>query len=108
MPILLTDSAVEEVKRVLEQQQKPDWGLRLGVKAGGCSGLEYAIDIAETAGEKDQVFEFNGLRVFVDPKSYLFLNGMTLDFKKALLGGGFKFENPNATKTCGCGTSFAA
>ena len=108
MAIVLTETAVNEVRRVLEQQQKPQWGLRLAVKAGGCSGLEYSMDIAEVPGDKDQVFEFDGVRVFVDPKSYLFLNGMTLDYKTELLGGGFKFVNPNATKTCGCGTSFAA
>jgi iron-sulfur cluster assembly protein len=108
MAIVLTDTAVSEVKRVLEQQQHPEWGLKLGVKAGGCSGLEYAMDITDAPAANDQVFEFDGLRVFIDPKSYLFLNGMTLDYKKELLGGGFKFVNPNATKTCGCGTSFAA
>jgi iron-sulfur cluster assembly protein len=108
MPIIITETAAKEVRRVLESQQKQSWGLRVGVKGGGCSGLSYTMDVAEAAGPHDQVFEFEGGKLFCDPKSYLFLNGMTLDFTTELMGGGFKFINPNATKTCGCGTSFAA
>jgi iron-sulfur cluster assembly protein len=108
MPIVLTESAVKEAKRVLEKQDKLHWGMRVGVKGGGCSGLSYVMDMAEEPGPQDKVFEFEGLKVFCDPKSYLFLNGLTLDYSNALMGGGFKFNNPNATKTCGCGTSFSA
>ena len=108
MPIHVTDTAAREVRRVLESQQKQGWGLRVGVKGGGCSGLSYTMDVAESAGPHDQVFEFEGAKIFCDPKSYLFLNGLTLDFTTELMGGGFKFINPNATKTCGCGTSFTA
>lgn len=82
--------------------------MRLGVKGGGCSGLTYTMDVDDKPAQTDQVFDFDGLKVFCDPKSYLFLNGLTLDYENALMGGGFKFINPNATKTCGCGTSFAA
>ena len=103
--INLTPVAVKEVKRLLTEQARPDAGLRMGVKGGGCSGLSYAINFdAQHAG--DNVFEFEGVRVFVDPKSLLYLEGMTLDFSNDLQGRGFKFVNPNASKTCGCGESF--
>jgi iron-sulfur cluster assembly protein len=108
MGITLTEAAVNEVKRVLEVQQHADWGLRVGVKGGGCSGLSYTMGVEETSGPNDQVFEFAGTRIFCDPKSYLFLNGLILDFSTDLLNGGFKFLNPNAQKSCGCGTSFSA
>jgi len=106
--IELTPSSVQEVKRLLKQEQKEDWGLRLGVKGGGCSGLTYTLAFDEKAGPVDSVFDFEGVKVFCDPKSYLFLNGMTLDFSDELLTGGFKFVNPNAKKSCSCGTSFSA
>ncbi|MCX7719313.1 MAG: iron-sulfur cluster assembly accessory protein [Candidatus Sumerlaeaceae bacterium] len=108
MAITLTESAINEVRRVLASQQHPDWGLRIGVKGGGCSGLSYTMGIEEKPGPSDKVFEFGDVRVFCDPKSYLFLNGLTVDFSNELLNGGFRFVNPNATKSCGCGTSFSA
>jgi len=108
MPIIVTDTAVQQVKRTLDQQGKQGWGVRVGVKGGGCSGLSYVMDIAEKPEEKDKIFDYDGFQVFCDPKSYFYLNGLTLDFSTDLMGGGFKFINPNATKTCGCGTSFAA
>lgn len=108
MAIELTESAAEEVKRLLEAEKKSDWGVRLGVKAGGCSGLSYSMDLAAGPEEKDKVNESHGVRVFVDPKSYLFLNGMELDYSRQMIGGGFQFKNPNATRTCSCGTSFSA
>jgi iron-sulfur cluster assembly protein len=108
MPIELTEGAAEEVKRLLHSENKTDWGVRLGVKAGGCSGLSYSMDIAETPAEKDKVHESHGVKVFVDPKSYLYLNGMELDYSREMIGGGFQFRNPNATRTCSCGTSFSA
>jgi iron-sulfur cluster assembly protein len=83
-------------------------GLRLGVLGGGCSGLSYQFKFSPEARPRDHVFTFEDVRVFVDPKSILFLDGMTLDWKDSLLQSGFVFENPHATKSCGCGTSFSA
>lgn len=103
--ITLTPTAVKEVKRLLSEQSNKDTGLRVGVKGGGCSGLSYSMNFdAQHTG--DNVFEFEGVRVFVDPKSLLYLEGMTLDFSTSLQGHGFQFINPNASKTCGCGESF--
>jgi iron-sulfur cluster assembly protein len=104
--ITLTPIAVSEVKKILEKQNKPELGLRVGVKGGGCSGLSYSIGF-DTQHEGDNAFEFEGLKVFVDPKSYLYLKNTTLDFNDGLEGRGFKFVNPNAEKSCGCGESFS-
>ncbi|MDX2176986.1 MAG: iron-sulfur cluster assembly accessory protein [Candidatus Sumerlaeia bacterium] len=106
--INLTEPCISEVKRLLDQEKKSDWGLRVGVAGGGCSGLSYTLAFDEQPGPKDNVFDFEGLKVYCDPKSYLFLNGMTLDFSTELLTGGFRFVNPNAKKSCSCGTSFSA
>lgn len=106
--INLTDDAAKEIKRLLEQEHKEDWGLRVGVEGGGCSGLSYTLAFDEQPTDKDSVFDIEGVKVFVDPKSYLFLNGMTLDYSTELLTGGFKFVNPNATRSCSCGSSFSA
>jgi iron-sulfur cluster assembly protein len=83
-------------------------GLRLGVLGGGCSGLSYQIKFEPRERSTDKVFEFDGVKVFIDPKSMLYLDGMTLDYKESLMYSGFSFENPNAKKSCGCGTSFSA
>lgn len=107
MGITLTDSAINEVRRALEAQQKSAWGLRVGVTDGGCSGMSYFMDIEEGPKLGDYVFEWGGIQVFCDPKSYLFLNGLVIDFSGGLLNGGFKFTNPNAFRTCSCGTSFS-
>lgn len=104
--ISVTPTAAEEVKRILEKQANRDLGLRIGVKGGGCSGLSYALGF-DTQREGDNVFEIQGLRVLVDAKSYLYLTNTTLDFHDGLEGRGFKFVNPNAQKTCGCGESFS-
>ncbi|MEC4674743.1 MAG: iron-sulfur cluster assembly accessory protein [Nitrospirota bacterium] len=106
--VTLTDAAFQEVKRLLDVQGITEGGLRLGVKGGGCSGLSYTINFDERIGEFDTVCESDGVKVIVDAKSEIYLTGMQLDYQKDLVSGGFKFSNPNATKTCGCGESFSA
>jgi len=106
--VTLTDNAVLEVRRLLDVQGISEGGLRLGVKGGGCSGLSYTINFDEKIGEFDTVCEHDGVRVIVDAKSAIYLQGMTLDYQKDMVSGAFKFINPNATKTCGCGESFSA
>ena len=102
----VTDTASIEVKRMLANNDREDWGVRVGVKGGGCSGLEYTMVFHENPEEGDKEFEVNGVKVFVDKKSLLYLNGLILDFSTDLMGGGFKFVNPNAKQTCSCGQSF--
>lgn len=105
--ITLTPSATQEVKRLVEKEQKPNLGLRVGVKGGGCSGMTYVLAIEEAAPQQyDTVFEQDGIKVLIDAKSHLYLDGTTIDFKNSLMGGGFEFQNPLAKKSCGCGTSF--
>jgi len=107
--ITLSSSAIQEVKRLVEKEQKPNVGLRIGVKGGGCSGMSYVLAIDDAAPKQyDSVFEQDGIKVLVDAKSHLYLDGMTIDYKTNLMGGGFEFQNPNAKKSCGCGTSFNA
>ena len=106
--IHLTPDAVKEVKRLLQAQQKEDSALRVSVKGGGCSGMTYAMSFDSKISPHDQVFEVEGLRVVVDAKSALYLKGTTLDFIDSLQESGFKFINPNAKESCGCGTSFSA
>ena len=104
--ITVTDAAAEKIRTLLGEQGHPDYGLRVAVKGGGCSGFQYNLEFEETAEEMDQVVESNGVKVFIDIKSCLYLNGVTLDFDDGLMGAGFKVENPNARTTCGCGESF--
>lgn len=106
--IQLTENAIKEVKRLIAAQNNPELVLRVGVKGGGCSGLSYSLNLDSNVQKQDKVFEFDGVKVVCDMKSYLYLNGTVLDYTQDLLGGGFKFENPNAQSTCGCGTSFSA
>ncbi|MEQ8821085.1 MAG: iron-sulfur cluster assembly accessory protein [Sumerlaeia bacterium] len=105
--IEITPKAADEVKRLLKTEGKEDWALRVGVVGGGCSGLNYTLAFDKDPGKADTVFVIDGIRVLVDPKAYLFLNGMTVDYSSDLLNGGFRFVNPNAKRTCSCGTSFA-
>lgn len=106
MAIQMTQQAIVEVKRMIEKDKKQGMGLRVGVKGGGCSGLSYFLDFDQKK-EKDCEFDFDGVKVFVDPKSDLYLNGTTLDYVDTLQEKGFRFVNPNASKTCGCGESFS-
>jgi iron-sulfur cluster assembly accessory protein len=105
--IKLTESAAGAVKEILKRENKEDWGLRVGVSGGGCSGLNYDLEVKEGPQEGDQVGESAGIKVFIDPKAYMYLVGTEIDYVTSMLGGGFKFNNPNAKKTCGCGTSFS-
>lgn len=106
LQVALTPKAVVKAKEALKKRGTPEAMLRLGVRGGGCSGFSYAIEFADAQGPRDQVFEFDGLRVVVDPKSLVFLNGTTLDYEVKLMQHGFKFVNPNEQTGCGCGESF--
>jgi iron-sulfur cluster assembly protein len=106
--VTLSEAALKEVKRLINVQGLTEGGLRLGVKGGGCSGLSYTINFDEKISQHDQVYEVDGVKVIVDAKSAIYLQGTQLDFQKDLIGGNFKFVNPNADKTCGCGESFSA
>ena len=105
--IEVTPKAVEKIRQSFAKQGVAG-GLRLGVLGGGCSGLSYQFKFEPRPRATDKVFEFDGVQVYVDPKSMVFLDGMTLDYKESLMQSGFAFENPNAKKSCGCGTSFTA
>jgi iron-sulfur cluster assembly protein len=106
--IHVTPKAVEKIKSAFDREGVSGGGLRLGVLGGGCSGLSYQFKYDAKPRAKDHVFEFSDVHVFVDPKSMLYLDGMTLDWKESLMFSGFAFENPHAAKSCGCGTSFTA
>ena len=110
MAVTVTETAANEIKNIIEQQEldKEKVRLRVGVKGGGCSGFSYLLDLTENYSEKDEQFEQHGIQVVCDPKSYLYLDGTTIDFKDEVMGRGFVFQNPNATSTCGCGSSFSA
>jgi iron-sulfur cluster assembly protein len=105
--IHVTEKAASEVKKLLEKEAAPSF-LRVQVVGGGCSGMSYKLGFDAHQKESDKVFEENGIKVVVDPKSYLYLAGTTLDFSDGLQGTGFNFINPNAKKSCGCGSSFSA
>jgi iron-sulfur cluster assembly protein len=106
--IELTDAASAEVKRRLQTDDMKGHYLRVGVQGGGCSGLMYQLAFDDQIGSLDKVFDVNGIPVVVDLKSALYLRGVVIDYVSAMVGGGFKFSNPNASKSCGCGTSFSA
>ena len=106
----VTEKAISKIRSAMAKEGiAPDQGgLRLGVQGGGCSGLSYNIRFDTQPRERDRVFQFDDVRVFVDPKSFIYLHGMTLDYQETLIQQGFVFVNPQATKSCGCGTSFSA
>jgi iron-sulfur cluster assembly protein len=123
MPVLITDTAAREIDAIIRQQEldPATTCLRVGVKGGGCSGFSYLLDLTETSRDTDEAWEYEyelpgddgaarsfRVKVVCDPKSYLYLNNTTIDFKDELMARGFVFENPNATSSCGCGSSFSA
>ena len=105
MSISLTESAANRVKTFLEKRGK-GVGVRLGVKTTGCSGMAYTIEFADEIEESDEIFEENGVKILINPKSLVYLDGTELDFAKEGLNEGFKFNNPNEKDRCGCGESF--
>ncbi len=106
--MVLTPSAIKEVKGIIERKNLGDVALRVGVEGGGCSGLSYKIHFDAERTASDTTMEMDGLRVVMDEKSAVYLAGVTLDYSYDLTGGGFKFTNPNAKSRCGCGESFSA
>ena len=110
--IHFSEAAANEIKRLQSSRQKPDSKFRLGVKNGGCSGLFYTLELSEgetpqSSNDSDRYFESNGISVVIDALSYKYLKGLKLDYSEDLMGGSFRFHNPNAFATCGCGQSFS-
>jgi iron-sulfur cluster assembly protein len=101
----LTPRAAQKMLAILSDQGTPGYGVRIGVRGGGCTGLSYVIEPCQAPDSRDKVFEVQGVKLFVDPKSFIYVRGMEIDFKP--LGTGFTFTNPNAKKACGCGESFS-
>ena len=126
MPVTVTETAAREIASIIRQQELSGESIRLrvGVKGGGCSGFNYLLDLTENTKDSDELWEYRfdvpqdsetddsteelAIKVVCDPKSYLYLNGTEIDFKDEIMGRGFVFNNPNATSTCGCGSSFSA
>jgi len=108
--VKLSETAAKEIRKIIADQELDSTKicLRVGVKGGGCSGFSYVLDLTEAQKETDELFEIHGIRLICDPKSLLYLNGVTIDFRDEIMGRGFVFNNPNATSTCGCGSSFSA
>lgn len=108
LDLKLTDNAIAQVKKLLARDDRQGHGLRVGVSDGGCSGHSYKLDFDKEQKADDTVLDWHGVKVYVDSASAPLLQGMVIDYESGLYGGGFKFSNPNATATCGCGTSFSA
>lgn len=104
--INVTDEAIETVRSLLAEKDVPDYGLRVFVAGGGCSGLQYGMALEAEARPYDHVIEKGGIKVFIDPTSMMYLNNATIGYEESLMGGGFKIDNPNAVSSCGCGSSF--
>ena len=105
--ITLSETAVRQIKVIQTEEKRPTAALRVAVIGGGCSGMSYKLDFVDEPVATDRIFEQDGVRVFVDPKSYLYVKDLMLNYSGGLNGTGFNFSNPNATKSCGCGTSFS-
>jgi iron-sulfur cluster assembly accessory protein len=106
-PIVLTPKAVEMVKDAMQREGLGGYGIRVGVMGGGCAGFQYSMDFEQAAKDGDMTFEQDGVKLYVDPMSSMYLQGVTIDYVVGLQGAGFKFSNPNARTTCGCGSSFS-
>jgi iron-sulfur cluster assembly accessory protein len=106
-PITLTSNAITKVREIMAQQNPVPAGLRVGVVGGGCSGFSYSMSFENAPGMMDKTFDMDGLKVYVDATSVMYLNGCIVDYVETLEGAGFKFENPNVKSTCGCGSSFS-
>lgn len=106
--ITLTETAVSKVREIMETQDPKPAGLRVAVVGGGCSGFTYSMQFENNPGMLDKVYDFDGLKVFVDQASLLYLDGARVDYVETMEGSGFKFDNPNVKSTCGCGSSFSA
>ena len=106
-PLNLTPTALTKVREIMAQQNPVPAGLRIGVVGGGCSGFSYSMSFENNAGMMDKTFNFDGLKVYVDATSIMYLNGCVVDYVETMEGAGFKFENPNVKSTCGCGSSFS-
>jgi iron-sulfur cluster assembly accessory protein len=106
-PVILTSKAISKVKEIMAQQDPVPAGLRVGVVGGGCSGFSYSMSFENAPGMMDKVFDFDGLKVYVDATSVMYLDGCRVDYLETIEGAGFKFENPNVKSTCGCGSSFS-
>jgi len=106
-PIVLTPKAIEMVKDAMARENLQGYGIRVGVVGGGCSGFQYSMDFENEAKEGDSVVDHGGVKLFLDPMSSMYLQGVTIDYVVGLQGAGFKFVNPNAKNTCGCGQSFS-
>ena len=108
MPVMLTKKAEDKVKEILSEQPEPYAGLRIQVVGGGCSGFQYRMGFDKNFNDQsDAIFEFDGLKVFIDKSSLLYMEGAEVDYVEGLHGAGFKFNNPNVTGSCGCGSSFS-
>ncbi|MES9813439.1 MAG: iron-sulfur cluster assembly accessory protein [Candidatus Thiodiazotropha sp.] len=106
--LTFTERAQKAIGRFIKGSETPVEGLRVSVTGGGCSGLQYGLALEEASNSDDTILELNDLRIFVDPSSAPLLDGVTVDFLDSMEGSGFKFENPNASASCGCGNSFSA
>ena len=104
--IAISDKAIDQIQTLKEREDKSNFFLRIAIKEGGCSGFSYKLDFDQSQKGQDKTFEVKGVKIVIDPKSLLYLMGMTLDFDGGLNGKGFVFSNPNAKKSCGCGFSF--
>lgn len=106
--ITLTTAASSKVREIMTKEDKSEWKLRMGVRGGGCSGMQYVLGFDSQSGEEDQLFEQDGIQLVCDTRSFLYLNGTEIDYEDGLNGSGFVFKNPNAAKSCGCGQSFSS
>jgi iron-sulfur cluster assembly protein len=106
MAVSISERGASELRRIMKEQNSEDLFLRMSLKGGGCSGFNYFLDFAREPGNFDLTFESNGLKIVIDKKSHLFMNGTVLDFNDGLIDRGFRFNNPMAKTSCGCGTSF--